>query len=238
MRTLKLRIDLPWHLESKLCQKYGYHVQRRQLGEFILFGQSPIIASNVLADGEKKQPLSLHEIVQANKQKKDSKVGWVGPQQLTLADIDELTKRMLTIINSFADPTKHIGPVRARLYSMSQTCHNTAERIFVMQWMDEKFPSPIKGLIVSHANKEPSVLTGEMPPPDKPGKVWDTLPPPEVCKELEGRCDRIINFFADPFNNIGPVRTRLYNMARTLKTAPERQYVQDYMDDNFPIEAE
>ncbi len=223
MRTLKMRADLPFHLETLLCQKHGYAVSRRQLNEFILFQQSQVIAPT-------KHKLSLHEIVQANKSRKNAEP----PKQLSLAQIDDLTKRCLTIVNSFADPTEHIGPVRARLFSMSQTCHQMEERVFVLQWMDEKFPSPMAKIKFMN---EPSVLTGEMPPPDKPGKVWGSVPTDaNVCKELERRCDNIISHYQDPYNNVLAVRTRLCNMAKTLKTAPERQYVQDYMDDNFPVE--
>lgn len=48
------------------------------------------------------------------------------------------------------------------------------------------------------------------------------------------RCDRIVDYFVDPYNTMREVRNRLNNFRRTLKTAPEQQYVLEYMDENFP----
>lgn len=51
---------------------------------------------------------------------------------------------------------------------------------------------------------------------------------------LERRCENIVNFFTDPYNSVVPIRTRLHNMSQKL-TEAERQYIIDYMDDNFPL---
>lgn len=52
--------------------------------------------------------------------------------------------------------------------------------------------------------------------------------------ELMQRCDNIVDFFPDPYNQGGAIRTRLHNIAQTLPLA-ERKFIQEYMDDNFPV---
>lgn len=51
---------------------------------------------------------------------------------------------------------------------------------------------------------------------------------------LERRCDNIVNFFPDPYNSIMPIRTRLHNISQAM-TSNERQFVLEYMDENFPL---
>lgn len=53
---------------------------------------------------------------------------------------------------------------------------------------------------------------------------------------LEIRCDRIVHYFPDPYAMNNAVRTRLHNMMQTLPSVQERQFVLDYMDENFPLE--
>jgi hypothetical protein len=55
-------------------------------------------------------------------------------------------------------------------------------------------------------------------------------------KELERICDSIVSFFHDPYSVPLAVRTRLHNRAQTLEKLPERQFILEYMDDNFPLE--
>lgn len=52
--------------------------------------------------------------------------------------------------------------------------------------------------------------------------------------ELMRRCDNIVDFFPDPYNQGKAIRQRLHNMSQTLSVS-ERQFVLDYMDDNFPL---
>lgn len=61
------------------------------------------------------------------------------------------------------------------------------------------------------------------------------VPPVMRCKDLERQCDNIVGFFNDPFNSTVQVRQRLVNISINMDDE-ERQYVQDYMDENFPIE--
>lgn len=54
--------------------------------------------------------------------------------------------------------------------------------------------------------------------------------------ELMRRCDNIADFFPDPYNQAKAIRQRLHNMAQTLPSLQERQFVLDFMDDQFPLE--
>lgn len=55
--------------------------------------------------------------------------------------------------------------------------------------------------------------------------------------ELLKRCDNIVEFFPEPYSAVPAVRTRLHNMMQHLKTLAERQFVQDFMDEEFSLEA-
>lgn len=54
--------------------------------------------------------------------------------------------------------------------------------------------------------------------------------------ELERRCDRIVEWFPDPYKETKAVRTRLHNLRQYRKTVAEQQFILDYMDENFPEE--
>lgn len=77
---------------------------------------------------------------------------------------------------------------------------------------------------------------------DKPTKqselrlVVNTKLPKSVQDNLDKRCDTIVGFFHDPYSMIMPVRQRLHNFIQGLPTFEERQYVLEYMDENFPLE--
>jgi hypothetical protein len=49
------------------------------------------------------------------------------------------------------------------------------------------------------------------------------------------RCDNVVGFFPDPYAVPLSVRQRLMNMCASLQTLPERQFVLEYADDNFPM---
>lgn len=65
-------------------------------------------------------------------------------------------------------------------------------------------------------------------------KLFPNPIPADRRKELMIRCDNIVDFFSDPYNSQRAVRTRLHNMSQTLN-AQERQFVLEYMDENFPL---
>ena len=52
--------------------------------------------------------------------------------------------------------------------------------------------------------------------------------------DLEARCDRIAYTFQDPYAESAKVRTRLHNIAQSMR--PEAsQFVMEYMEENFPL---
>lgn len=59
---------------------------------------------------------------------------------------------------------------------------------------------------------------------------------PVEAYELERRCDRVVEWFPDPYAANKDVRRRLHNLRQHLKTIAEQQFVLDYMDENFPEE--
>jgi hypothetical protein len=53
-------------------------------------------------------------------------------------------------------------------------------------------------------------------------------------KQLEKRCDNIVNFFPDPYSVPAAVRARLTIIQQHL-TPAECLFVQNYMEENFPL---
>lgn len=54
--------------------------------------------------------------------------------------------------------------------------------------------------------------------------------------ELTKRCDRIVGHFLDPYAHESSVRIRLHNMMQGLSSPEQRAFVQEYMDENFPVD--
>ena len=124
-RVLRLKSTLPFHLESKLVNRYGYAVQQRKPGEYIEFVFSP---------NQPKQPnpttttnvVRLHDPIPEPRRK-------------------ELLQRCDNIVDFFPDPYNAAKAVRTRLHNMSQTL-TTVERQFVLEYMDDNFPLVDTGL--------------------------------------------------------------------------------------------
>lgn len=116
-RVLKFKHNMPFHLESKLCNRYGYAVDQRIVGQFVTFKYSPKPTTNV---------------VQL-------------PQPLLQTRQTELLRRCDNIVEFFADPYNSQRAVRTRLHNMSQTL-TSAEKQFVLEYMDDNFPVVDKGI--------------------------------------------------------------------------------------------
>lgn len=116
-RVLRFKTNFPFHLETKLVNRYGYAVQQRKPGEFVEFVYSPKPASNVVM---------LTQPVAATRQ-------------------TELLMRCDNIVEFFPDPYNSQRAVRTRLHNMSQTL-SSAEKQFVLDYMDDNFPLVDKGL--------------------------------------------------------------------------------------------
>lgn len=144
--------------------------------------------------------------------------GEVKKEQLSLHQEAELTKRCDNIALSFTDPYANVGPLRARIVGMMARMSD-AEKEFVQEYMDENFPITVK---------LPTVVT----PPGSP-LLLGLKPSLDKRKELADRCDRTINFFAEPDNCVQAIRTRIHNFMQGLDTQ-ERDYVAGYMAVKFP----
>jgi len=77
--------------------------------------------------------------------------------------------------------------------------------------------------------------------PSNENKITDTvhylqnqpLTPGEEYS-LEARCDRIVNFFADPYAHEEACRGRLMRLVAILPTVAQQEFVLEYIKDNFP----
>lgn len=114
-RVIRFKTTMPFHLESKLVNRYGYAVQQRKPGEYIEFVFSPPTAAQ-----NKSNVVNLHDPI---------------PQ----ARCTELLRRCDNIVEFFPDPYNSQRAVRTRLHNMSQTL-STPERQFVLEYMDDNFP--------------------------------------------------------------------------------------------------
>lgn len=119
-RVIRFKTTMPFHLESKLVNRYGYAVQQRKPGEYIEFIWSP-----------KPPPSETSNVVQL--------------QTLPQTRQTELMKRCDNIVDFFPDPYNSERAIRTRLHNMSQTLSN-AEKQFVLDYMDDNFPVVDKGL--------------------------------------------------------------------------------------------
>lgn len=54
-------------------------------------------------------------------------------------------------------------------------------------------------------------------------------------KNLLERCDRIVKHFMRPYDHVGPIRTRLHNMAQGM-LQQDFDFVHAYMEEHFPLE--
>lgn len=87
-------------------------------------------------------------------------------------------------------------------------------------------------------------LTPLPKPVEKASNVVNLYNPPHVPsssesvtaerkRQLEDQCDKIIDWFPDPYRMYAAVRTRLHNFRQRLPI-PEQQFVLEFMDEHFP----
>lgn len=120
-RLLKFKPGIPFNLESKLCNRYGYAVEQRVYGQFVSFRYSPkpdIIVTTSTTSTTNVQPLFP-----------------IAPTRQS-----ELLKRCDNIVDFFPDPYNSEKAIRTRLHNMSQTL-TASERQFVQDYMDDNFPT-------------------------------------------------------------------------------------------------
>lgn len=128
LRVLKFKPGLPFNLESKLCNRFGYAVEQRIYGQFVSFRYSPKPIGPVLP----AKSTTTDNVVQLIKA--GTGTGIVASRQ------SELLKRCDNIVDFFPDPYNSEKAIRTRLHNMSQTLP-AAERQFVQDFMDDNFPT-------------------------------------------------------------------------------------------------
>jgi hypothetical protein len=71
-------------------------------------------------------------------------------------------------------------------------------------------------------------------PPDKPTFEFSMSNAEKYA--LEKRLDAMVGNFQDPYKKVVEVRRRLHNYGQALATVERRQFVIDYIEENFPEE--
>lgn len=120
-KVLKFRSTLPFHLESMLVNKFGYAVEQRVQGQYIIFtSHSP----------------------------KETKSNIIRPAafavNISIARQAELIRRCDNIVDMFPDPYNQEKAIRTRLHNMSQTLPPYEQQL-VIDYMDDNFPLADKG---------------------------------------------------------------------------------------------
>lgn len=134
VRVVKLKNVVPYELENRMVNKWGYAIERRVPGDYILFKKS-YVSDKGDDEGVKRTihapPVNLNNVVML----KDN---------LSTYQKKSLEKRCDNIVNFFPDPYSVPMSVRARLMTiMDKMC--LAEAQFVLEYMDENFPIVDKG---------------------------------------------------------------------------------------------
>lgn len=132
-RTIKMNTEIPFWLESKLVNKYGYYIQKRFPGEYILF----VKMSNTTVSSN-----NINQVVKPD-------VPSLG-RQMTAAEEHILEQRCDTIVDFFPKPYDVVPSVRARLNNMRQTLQSVEEQQFVLEYMDYNFPLDVGDQALSH----------------------------------------------------------------------------------------
>jgi len=111
---LKTKYSLPLYLESKLVNKYGWVVERREYNQHIIF---------IRSRSAKRKPNPTIKF---------------GPA-LDEAQQKKLTERCDNIVNFFPDPYATTMAVRQRLHNLAQALESVQQQ-FVLDYMEENFP--------------------------------------------------------------------------------------------------
>ena len=129
--TLNMKVSLPGHVENRLVNKWGYAVDKRVLGHYIIFSKSYVSDKKIgTRDDGVKRTIRASVLDFKN--------------QLTTIQKKALEKRCDNIVSFFDDPYSVPKSVRARLSIIMQGLP-LAEAQFVLEYMDENFPVKDEG---------------------------------------------------------------------------------------------
>lgn len=140
-RMLKMRGNLPIHIEARLVNKWGYAIDKRVHGDFVLLKKTYI--SDKVDDGLKRTIRA--SVDKPTTTTTETKIVYPNfKAQLTAHEKKALEKRCDNIVNHFPDPYSVPESVRARLSIITQKM-TLCEAEFVLEYMDENFPVVDKG---------------------------------------------------------------------------------------------
>ena len=141
-RLLRVKHTLPYHLENRLVNKWGYVIEKRIPGDYIMFKKTYI--SDKVDDGVRR---TIRASVNSATTTIETKVVYPDfnfKDQLSNQQKKALEKRCDNIVNFFPDPYSVPESVRARLKAIMGKL-TVPEAQFVLEFMDENFPVNDKG---------------------------------------------------------------------------------------------
>jgi hypothetical protein len=116
VKRLRMRYDIPFWLEHRLVERFGFVIEKRTFNECITF---------------------------VKPSKKDGRQTFVmGTPKLTSEEERKLCARCDSIVDWFKDPYKMEKAVRQRLHNLSQALPQAA-REYVLKYIEENFPEGI-----------------------------------------------------------------------------------------------
>lgn len=143
-RMVKIRSDLPVHLEHRFVTKWGFAIDKRML-DYTLFKKNYISDVTINDDGLKR---TIRASASGTTTTVDTKIIYpeFGNKHPSLSTYQKkaLEKRCDNIVNFFPDPFSVPESVRARLKIIMQKMM-ADEAQFVLEYMDENFPIADKG---------------------------------------------------------------------------------------------
>lgn len=110
---IKIKSTIPFTLEMKLVQQYGFKVHSRKKGEWVIF------AKDEWPEMELKKVGDVTPLIQAS-----------------------LIRRINKIVEWYADPTKHTTSIRLRLTNLAAGL-DPKERQFVQDWTEQHYPAKV-----------------------------------------------------------------------------------------------
>lgn len=138
-RMLKMKASLPIHLEARLVNKWGYAIDKRVHGDFILFKKT-YISDRVAVNNDGVQRTIRASIDKPTTTTTETKIVYPNfKTDLTPHHKKALEMRCDNIVNHFPDPYAVPESVRARLCIIMQRL-TMVEAQFVLEYMDENFP--------------------------------------------------------------------------------------------------
>lgn len=138
-RMLRLKHNLPFYLEARLINRFGYHVQRRQFQEYVLFARTDVF-NGKLKKFDRQVPSVSNDkntkkkLILPSEEATLQKFGFP-----SLSKMQELDKRCDRIVSGFKNPYDHVAQIHQRFAIMKQGLPE-AEQAYINDFLDEHFP--------------------------------------------------------------------------------------------------